>query len=217
MKPKPPSFRSGMSLIEVLVVIAVVMTVAALLLPMAASARRKSRRMACVDNLKQLELAFKTWGVDGSDYVPMQVSVTNGGSMEYIGSGHTFPHFQAMSNELTVPKLLVCPDDKTRTIAKNFQSDLNDSKTSYFVGVDVNAESFLGFLFGDSHIAISGVPVKAGLLSLKTNDVVGWTSARHLGEGNVGLADGSVQQTTTSHLQKLLAETGVATNRLSIP
>ena len=35
--------------------------------------------------------------------------------------------------------------------------------------------------------------------------------------GNVGLADGSVQQMTTSRLQESLHQTGLATNRLLMP
>jgi len=217
MKAKPSSIRSGLTVIEVLVMVLVVFTLLALLLPALASTRRKNRRIACVNNIKQIELALKTWAVDCGDGYPMQYSVTNGGSMEYIGSGHTYPHFQAMSNELTTTTLLICPADSTRKVAENFQNDLTDSKISYFLSVDASDAHPASFFVGDSHLAIDGIPVKSGLLFLTTKDAVSWTSARHNGEGNTGLADGSVQQTTSSLLKKLLIESGHATNRLSIP
>jgi len=44
-----------------------------------------------------------------------------------------------------------------------------------------------------------------------------WTAARHKFAGNIGLADGSVEQTTSSGLNELLHKTGLATNRLAIP
>jgi hypothetical protein len=36
----------------------------------------------------------------------MQVSVTNGGTMELVNGGTVFEHFLVMSNELSTPKLL---------------------------------------------------------------------------------------------------------------
>jgi hypothetical protein len=46
---------------------------------------------------------------------------------------------------------------------------------------------------------------------------VGWTKEIHQHCGNVVLADGSVQQATSSRLGDLLRASGVATNRLAIP
>jgi prepilin-type processing-associated H-X9-DG protein len=73
------------------------------------------------------------------------------------------------------------------------------------------------FLSGDDNFAIGGVPVKSGLLQLLTNTPVAWTKTRHKLYGNIGLADGSVQQLTTDGLRQALQQTGVATNRLVIP
>jgi hypothetical protein len=55
------------------------------------------------------------------------------------------------------------------------------------------------------------------LLELSTNAPISWTSARHHFAGNIGLADGSVQQFTIQRLQNALQQTGLATNRLAIP
>jgi hypothetical protein len=73
------------------------------------------------------------------------------------------------------------------------------------------------FLSGDENFAIGGVPVKSGLLELSTNMAITWTTARHKFIGNIGLADGSVQQITTTNLQRAIQSTGVATNRLELP
>jgi len=39
----------------------------------------------------------------------------------------------------------------------------------------------------------------------------------HKNQGNVALADGSVQAFSSSRLQEVLSNTGVATNRLAMP
>jgi prepilin-type processing-associated H-X9-DG protein len=39
----------------------------------------------------------------------------------------------------------------------------------------------------------------------------------HNGNGNVGMADGSVQQVTMPGLQQMLKNTGDSTNRIALP
>jgi len=81
-------------------------------------------RINCANNLKQVGLAFRTWAIDNDGRFPMQVSVTNGGTMELVSSGLVFPHFQVMSNELSTPKILFCRADTQRTNANNFATAL---------------------------------------------------------------------------------------------
>jgi prepilin-type processing-associated H-X9-DG protein len=95
---------------------------------------------------------------------------------------------------------------------------LANTNISYFVGVDVtNDLNPRMILSGDGNFALGGVPVKSGLLKISSNSPVAWTSARHRFSGNLGMADGSVQQVINLSLPKILGSTGVDTNRFAIP
>src|SRR5690242_718512 len=112
----------GLTLVELLVVVAIVGILAAILLPVLSRAKARSSRISCVCNLKQVGVAFRTWALDHSDRYPMQVSVTNGGTMELVGSPMVFASFSVMSNELSTPKILFCPSDRDsrRVVATDF-------------------------------------------------------------------------------------------------
>jgi hypothetical protein len=160
----------------------------------------------------------------------MQVSVTNWGAMELALTGDVAGVLRTMSNELSTPKVLICPKDTSRIAALNFATDFNNSKISYFVGVDATDAQPQMLLSGDDNFAVGGVPVKSGLLELSTNSTIAWTSGRHVDPykphfwtpvqlvGCIGFADGSVRWLVNQQsLLKIIQQTGVATNRLAMP
>ncbi len=112
---------------EVLVVITVIALAAIVLLPALAAAKQKHSRLNCVNNLKQTVLSFRVWGGDNGDKYPMDVSVTKGGAMELAIAGDAAGIFRAMSNELSTPKVLICPEDQQHFYATNFSTDFNNS------------------------------------------------------------------------------------------
>ncbi|HSY19513.1 MAG TPA: hypothetical protein VK815_14320 [Candidatus Acidoferrales bacterium] len=218
MKPRLSTHRnSAMTLFEVGILVAVVMILVIVFLPQIAQPRRSSK-IGCVNNLKQVGLAYKIWAGDNGDVYPMGISVTNGGSMEMVATGDVRQTYLVMSNEMSTPKILYCPDDRDRTPTRSFVG-LANSNISYFASADMtNDVNPQMITIGDSHFEVGGKPVKAGLNSFWTNDPVTWSpTAGHLKSGNIGLADGSVQSTTSASLQFYFQQTGLATNRLAIP
>jgi len=218
MELKFKQMRHGFTLIEFMVVALVLAILVILVLPYWRSrARPRIPRINCINNLKQVGLAYRQWALDNEDKFPMQVSMTNGGTMELTGRGDVYPHFLVMSNELNTPKVLFCPTDQKRKVAFVFTRGLANSNISYFVGLDADETTPQMLLSGDDCMAVDGKPVKPGMLMLSTNAAVAWTKARHNRQGNVGLADGSVMAVDTSGLRRALVNAGVATNRLAMP
>jgi prepilin-type processing-associated H-X9-DG protein len=85
------------------------------------------------------------------------------------------------------------------------------------VGIDATDMLPQMFLSGDDNLAIGGVPMKNRVVTFGNNAAISWTRERHVNQGNIALADGSVQQFSAARLRDAIAYTGVATNRLAMP
>jgi len=86
-------------------------------------AQARAERIQCVNNLKQVGLAFRIWAGDHRDKFPTSLVV--------------------MSNELSTPKILVCPSDSARQqqYASLRFGEFQDNMTSYVLTVQPDDES----------------------------------------------------------------------------
>jgi len=210
-------FKRAFTITELLVVIGSLRVLATVLLYVLPRLTRgpAMQKITCINNLKQIGLSLRTWALDNGDHFPMGVSVTNGGTMELVGNGTVFPHFAAMSNELSNPWILHCPEDKKRTCAANFTSDLTDKKLSYFVGLDCVDDDPSGILAGDRNLTNAQRPNRVVILT--TNTVLGWTKEIHYRKGHSLFADGSVDSSANGLLAATNRAWGAGINRLAIP
>ena len=242
--------RWAFTLIELLVVIAIIAVLIALLLPAVQSAREAARRAQCVNNLKQVALAFRIWGGDNNDRYPQELIGQPGGpvhtysfTVPSFGAApltweYTYEIFQIMSNELSTPKIVICPADD-RNARTNFNGGVGvsvvngdfvvgNTAISYFYGKDADEANPNLFLAGDRAIAVSTASTSGygvspdptaptastgAVISLGTQFINGamaplWTQKLHQGAGNIAITDGSVQQLTSSGLRNACVHTG---------
>jgi prepilin-type processing-associated H-X9-DG protein len=228
---KPARRNKAFSMIDLLLIIAVVAGLAFVILPQLAKRHARASRISCTNKLKQVGLAFRIWSGDNNDNMPMQVSVTNGGAMELALQGSAYDVFLVMSNELSTPKILFCPMETNpkRQQASLFAATVPagsptgivpftpTNNLSYFVGLDATQTNSQTILAGDDNLMLGKIRARPGLWLLPTNTPPAWSKERHVNQGYFAFADGSVQGFTTAGLGAALANTGVETNRLAMP
>jgi len=100
---------------------------------------------ACVNQLKQIGLAFRQWALDHDDKYPFNANTRAGGTQEFCARGgdgfdaSAAVHFQVLSNELNSPKILVCPADTAKHPATGFRQ-LQSANVSYLVRSGTNID-----------------------------------------------------------------------------
>jgi hypothetical protein len=78
-----------------------------------ADAREKAAAAQCVNNLKELSIAFKTWAL-GNDFLP--------------------PNILCMSNEIGATAILVCPSDTGRQAAASWSASSSANCSYEYLG-----------------------------------------------------------------------------------
>jgi prepilin-type N-terminal cleavage/methylation domain-containing protein/prepilin-type processing-associated H-X9-DG protein len=100
---------AAFTLVELLVVIAVIGILAALLLPTLAAARRRAQEANCVSNVKQLTLGSYIYATD------------SGSQANYDDNPSTYSLWMGTENLASQAKVLICPSTHAESPAPNGQ------------------------------------------------------------------------------------------------
>jgi prepilin-type N-terminal cleavage/methylation domain-containing protein len=246
--PVPPSFRpiqgrgktlipGAFTLIELLVVIAIIAILAAMLLPVLAKSKEKSKRIACMNNLRQIGVGMTIYAGDYQDLVLPAVD-SNGEPCPYILSdpGAQVAKMVGLMVLTNSASIWSCPNrpglpawEQTYTQWDIGYSYFGGIPTWYPGGTAMTAHSPIKLANSKSYWVLtadtlfwnstgrwmSSADETAGRPPLYMNIPPHPTSNSHQADGgNEGFADGSAAWIKFSTMWKLTQYSGVATTQI---
>ena len=119
---RPSGYRPALTLVELLVVIAVIAILIALLHPALSAARARARQVECLNNLKQLQICAKLYSLDYDDFLPPNRNVY------YVGTDKQTAGF---SDRMTWCAGLAPHDTTTENVERGLLFKYNKSTEIY--------------------------------------------------------------------------------------
>lgn len=208
------SRRKAFTRLELVAVFATLGMLGLLVLPLLGNTSMRSHQTSCLNNLRQIGIAFQAWGNDHNDRRPWQVPMEEGGTRSHPFRNNAFLHYTLLSNHIS-PELLIDPAEtdlgkRTATtwnlVPGGFLS-LKNNALSYMFCPDIFGATDI--LSSDRTVQFAGSGACSGGGGLVVQRLAtsvnfrGWTNGPHGIAGNVLLNDGHVEYATQDRLKTI--------------
>jgi len=198
MRPSKPSQHChGYTLVEVLVVCAIIGIFASMMVPSVTKVIQNGRRTRCTGNLRQVSIILHSYANDHSDRYPHQVPRAQGGVQEEnqvvpVVEGVLALHpevFKVMAGDFRTPQVLVCP--VTKFWIPRVQ-DAAVTNTSYAINLHARHGEATVPLLADANLPrqwkeLKDFPKTAATVEMR------FTFERHQGICNISFGDSHVE------------------------
>ncbi len=167
------------TLVELLVVIAVIAILAALLLPVLSRAKAKAQRTTCMNNLRQINMGVRMYSDDSRDATPSPgstASPTNYGNL-YSDYKQLMKHYVGANGESSSKdKIFICPADRFYPnhvftnepgATRNVPTSLHETPYVDFASYSFNGGDGRTEVIGAKHVTIT----RPGLGNVKLSAV----------------------------------------------
>ena len=107
MKTNITSRKAGFTLVEIMIVVAIIGLLAAIAIPNFLRARSTAQQNACINNLRQIDAAIQQWALESGQASGATVAADGSGIQPYLGRG-------------AAGALPLCPLDTAKTFTTSY-------------------------------------------------------------------------------------------------
>jgi len=210
------SSRRAITRTEVLIIVFVVCLLFGFL-PRLAKLTAKSARVKCVNNLKNVALAYRIFEADHNGHFPFEIPAAQDGTFEL--SNNIVGQFLSLSNEIATPLILNCPTRTFRQPLTRVWSSLGRSNISYYISLTARPNVANLILSGDAGFSVDGILATNRLVPITRRNRVEYPRRFHgnADVANVAMSDGTVDQFPSNGFARWQRISPVDTNLFLVP